>query len=148
MKNLSFLSIAFLIFSTFFFSSCEKEEELSTKDKLIGTWKYEFRKYEQYVAGELVSSGIDTVRGTTIRFQRNDTQITTVEVPDQPAVVVGGIWTLNGDSKIVLGDIGNRDILEIKELTETTMILIQEEEIIEDDGIAYGYKDEVSFIKQ
>ncbi len=149
MKNLSFLSVAFLIFSILFFSGCKKEEELSTKDKLIGKWKYETLKFEQYINGELTNSGTDTVRGTTIEFRANDTYASTYEIaPNQPSVTTTGNWTIDQSNKIVLGDIGNRQVLQLQEITETTMILIEEAEEIADDGNAYGYRNEASLIKQ
>ncbi len=149
MKKVSIITIFFLFCSVFIFNSCKKENELSVKDKLIGTWQYEFRKYEQYGNGELLNSGIDTIQGVTIEFRRNDTFVSNFTDQNGDIQTENGIWSLiEEDSKIVTGDIGSRGVLQIQELTDTKMILIQEETEIADNGVTYSYKDEVSFIKK
>ncbi|WP_338793099.1 hypothetical protein V9L05_11560 [Bernardetia sp. Wsw4-3y2] len=148
MKNLSFLLIAFCILC---FSSCKKDEELSTKDKIVGEWQYESLKYEVYINEELVDSGLDSLVGSTIEFKSNETLISSFIDENGDVQTDNDIWVLlEEENKIIIGDIGDRDILEIQELTESTMILIQNIEVTGSGSgnDFYRRRDEVSLTKK
>jgi hypothetical protein len=147
MKNLSFLSIALLTFFVLFFSACKKDDELSTRDKLIGKWNYELASYEDYENGELVDSGSDPIVGATIEFKENGTLVANfIDREDGSTQTDNGVWSLDGDN-ITIGEVGDSETGKISEITTEKMTLAFEEEFT-DDGTTYLYKSEVRFTKQ
>lgn len=147
MKQLSFFSLALLTFCVLFFSACKKEDELSTRDKLIGKWQYEAVTYEEYENEQLVDSGSDPINGATIEFKENETFVANfIDQQDGTLQTDNGIWKLE-ENTLTIGEAGDLETLEIKEITEQKMILASEEEFTE-DGITYKFESEVSFTRQ
>jgi hypothetical protein len=146
MKNLSFLSIALLTFCILFFSACKKDDELSTRDKLIGKWNYESFKYEEYEDGQLVDSGSETIGGSTIEFKDNGTFISSFTDEDGNTDSDTGTWSVDGNN-LITGEADDIQTIEIQEITTTKMVLVFDDED-NYDGTTYRYRDEITFKKQ
>ena len=145
MKHLSFLSLALLAFSLLFFSSCKKEEELSIRDKVIGTWIYQTITSTEYEGNTFVGSETDAISGATVEFKGNDTFVSQFKDEDGSIDTDTGIWKLEG-SNLVIDEDGDRETLKIQEITEKKMVLVIEEEF-EEDGITYRYVNELILVK-
>lgn len=148
MKKITFLSLLLLTFCILFFSACKKDEELSTKDKLVGKWNYESVKFEEYENEKLVDSGSDSITGATIEFKDNETYVATSTDKDGDVDTSNGTWKLEGNT-LKMGEIGDINTMEIKEITGKKMVLLYEEKGIGiEDGINYRYTGETTFKKQ
>jgi hypothetical protein len=149
MKNFSFLSIALFAFCILFFTSCKKDDELSTKDKFIGKWTYETIKSTEYENGTFVESETEAINGATIEFKANGTYDAIFADEDGDLEEDSGTWKLiDNDKKVIVGEQGSSfgDTLSIEELTDKKLRLLYEDEYTE-DGITYRFENEVSFKK-
>jgi hypothetical protein len=148
MKNLSFLSIALLTFCVLFFSACKKDDELSTKDKLIGKWTYQSEVQKDYENGELVETINDNIEASTIEFKENETFIFNTADEDGATYTDTGSWTLENDLLTLSLDGLTVDVepFPIKEITETKLVFFQDEQEVF-DGITYRYTNEITLVK-
>jgi hypothetical protein len=121
MKNLSTIFIL-LSFCIVFFSGCKKEEELSTREKLVGMWKYETAIFNVYDENGDFKETINRNFTTIFREIKSDgTYDITNTSSINPDSGDDGTWELiDNDTKIQMILKGGFDIQIDEEITELT----------------------------
>ena len=144
MKNLSVCTVL-LILIVLFFSACKKNDELSTKDKLMGVWYYDVVKNTQYENGQVVDTESYPVVRSSLEFKSDGTYNIIFEGGKE-----NGTWDLVGqDKQILLGAEGSSSALKlsIQELTSKKLILLFEDSYIEEE-VSYRYESELTLVKR
>lgn len=148
MKQLSFLLIAFCILC---FSACKKEDELSTKEKIVGKWKYENIEHRDYDGTDLVNTKTED-RDITIEFKSDGTSKSIAKAFGF-VVTDEGVWKLldNGKKLVITSEdngpyayIGDTSIVE--KLNESTLQLLYEYDHRE-NGVTYRRETELKLSK-
>ncbi|WP_375560252.1 hypothetical protein ACE193_21480 [Bernardetia sp. OM2101] len=95
MKNLSIIFIL-LSFCVLFFSACKKEDELSTREKLIGVWTHQSIQTTVYDEGdEIIEDYTRDYVGTT-EYKSDDRFVS-----DNDGFVISGSWELIDDTSLL-----------------------------------------------
>ncbi len=149
MKTILLPSLILFTFSILFFSSCKKDDQLSTKDKFMGKWTYKTIKSTFYQNGEFVKSETKGINGATMEFKSDGTYDAIFTDRETAYLSEKGTWNLiANDKKVILQKEESFfvDTLSIEELTDNKLHFFSEEEH-GDSGYSYKFEDEITLKK-